>query len=98
MAHGGKRKGAGRKPGPIQERVAVMVRLDSDLDQKVEQLRNGKSKSSTIERLLRSAVNRPTSEEENANRALGFVVEMAAMAAQVGDRTWSTDPATPASS
>jgi hypothetical protein len=95
MARGGKREGSGRKQG-ARDRVSVLVRLDRELQQRIDLLRNGKSMSSTVEGLLRSAVRNPQNDDENANRALGFVVEQAAQAATWRDKTWLNDAATAA--
>ncbi len=93
MARGGKRVGSGRKP--TGTRVAVLVRLDRDLEEKISHLRNGKSMSSTVEQLLKMAVKNVASDEDDAaNTALGFVLSQAANAASWQDRTWQTDPAT----
>jgi hypothetical protein len=93
MARGGARRGAGRKPAS-NRKVALLVRVDEELEQRIEGERGGKSKSSTIERLLRNALNRPQSDDESANRALGYIVEQAAMAASWQDLNWRNDPAT----
>jgi hypothetical protein len=51
--------------------------------------------SSTVERLLRAALDdHLEDEEETANRALGFVAAQAANAAEHQGRTWRNDPAT----
>jgi hypothetical protein len=92
MAKGGKRPGAGRKSRG--ERVAVLVRLDPDLRARIEAQRNGRSMSSTVERLLRTSVKNPISDDEEANAALGYVLAQAANASGWKDRTWRNDPAT----
>ncbi len=92
MASGGKRPKAGRKA--IGGRVAVLVRLDREIEQKIERLRNGKSMSSTVERLLRTALSDAQTDDDRTNKALGFIVSQAAHAAGWQDRTWLNDPST----
>ncbi len=92
MAKGGKRPGAGRKRQG--DRVAVLVRIDRDLQARINRLRNGNSMSATVEHLLRIAADNPLSEDEGANRALGFVLAQAANAASWGDLTWRNNRAT----
>lgn len=92
MARGGKRPRSGRKA--VGNRVAVLVRIDRDVEQKIERLRNGTSMSSTVERLLKIALSDTRTEDESANAALGFIVAQAANAASWQDRTWRNDPAT----
>lgn len=91
MAKGGKRPGAGRKSSG--ERVAVLVRLDKDLAEKVGLERNGKSMSATVERLLRASINNPKTDEEVANRWLGYVISEAARVAGWSDQTWQNNAA-----
>jgi hypothetical protein len=92
MARGGKRPKAGRKA--VSNRVAVLVRLDREVEQRIERLRNGKSMSSTVERLLKIALSDMRTEDESANAALGFIVAQAANAGNWQDRTWRNDPGT----
>src|SRR5580765_4934161 len=54
MARGGKRPGSGRKA--VGNRVAMMVRVDREFEQRIERLRNGKSLSKTVELLLLDAL------------------------------------------
>jgi hypothetical protein len=91
MARGGKRTGSGRKA--VGDRVPVLVRVDRELEARIDGLRNGRSMSSTVERLLKSAIDR-WSEDEEANSALGFIMGQAANAADWNGRTWQNDPAT----
>ena len=92
MARGGGRPGAGRKSGG--DRVAVLVRLDRGLHERIKKLRNGQSMSSTVARLLRTAADNPISDDEAADRALGYVLGQAASASGWQDRNWRNDPAT----
>lgn len=92
MPRGGKRVGSGRKA--LGTRKAVLVRLDRELEESINQLRNGKSLTNTVERLLRAAVKDIKDDDETANSALGFIVGQAASAANWKDRTWRNDPAT----
>ena len=91
---GGKRRGAGRKAKPGGERVPVLVRMDRDLVQRIEAVRGGKSMSSAVERLVRSALSHVQDDDDDANSALGFVLGQAANASCWNDRTWRNDPAT----
>jgi len=92
MARGGKRTGSGRKPAG--DRAAVLVRLNRDLEARLQGLRNGNSMSATVERLLQLAINNIQNKEDEINTALGFVVAQAASAADWNDRSWRDDPST----
>lgn len=101
MPKGGERPGAGRKVRggrkAVSGRVAIMVRIDKSIEEQVELERvrsGGKSLSATVERLLKTALATPQSDDEAAASSLGFVLGQAAHAANSGPRNWQNDPAT----